>query len=894
MKKIILALFISALIPSISFATIGAGWNATSTDIGYIVPTSINGNIPFIRVPYVVGTSNATSTYAGGINVTSGCLAVGGTCITAGVGTGITSLNGLNGATQTFATTSANGGFGFSSSGTVHTLNIPTASASSLGLLSAADYIAFTAKQAAISFGTGVLTWLGTPTSANLAAAITDETGSGAAVFATSPTLVTPALGTPASGVATNLTGTASGLTAGTVTTNANLTGPITSVGNATTIASQTGTGSTFAMSTSPTLVTPTLGSAGATAIGIGKAASASIRMDIKCDSTFTQCVRFEGDVATRLGISGFVTGDANVRWTVRPDGLMGWGDGTNNTDTDLSRFAVNQLKTSGDFLIGRNSTTTGFLEVNGTGTSTFTGGLSAKVFNATSATASSTFANGIQLTAGCFQMPNGVCTQKAITLTTTGSSGASTFDGSTLNIPQYSGGSGSAFPFTTQTYFGQTVSATGTALRLTGSPYSLLASSTAIIDQIGVNVVPNFATLEVQGTTTTATGRAFAVWNSASSPLVTVTNSGTVGIGSSTPTSYFSINPNNIGSNTSIFSIGSSTQNILTINPSGQTIFRPLANSSGSFAIQNSGGTNQFVSNTSQGLTQVNTLESIGTGLSIFGNMDVQQAAAITIGNDQGNVRTAGGTSQAVVVVDKFGPSSSSGISNTFEVQGTITQSGTASGAVRGIYINPTLTKVVDYRALETAATTHNINLNSTTLRSVLFNAPTFASTTAATITNTYTHQIIGAPIASTNVTISTSTGLKIDPGAVNGGGTVTKAYGLQVSAPTGATNNWAAQFSGDVQTQGGNPTLSSCGTSPSVRGTDTAGEVTVGSVTASGCTISFSTTKAFAPSCIVTNQSMSVVNALAYTISTTALTITQTGLTGAKLNYQCTQLTQ
>jgi predicted NAD-dependent protein-ADP-ribosyltransferase YbiA (DUF1768 family) len=47
---------------------------------------------------------------------------------------------------------------------------------------------------------------------------------------------VAPALGTPASGVATNLTGTAAGLTAGNVTTNANLTGPITSVGNATTI----------------------------------------------------------------------------------------------------------------------------------------------------------------------------------------------------------------------------------------------------------------------------------------------------------------------------------------------------------------------------------------------------------------------------------------------------------------------------------------------------------------------------------------------------------------------------------------------------------------------------------------------------------------------------------
>jgi hypothetical protein len=48
--------------------------------------------------------------------------------------------------------------------------------------------------------GTGVATWLATPSSANLAAAVTDETGSGSLVFATSPTLVTPILGTPQSG----------------------------------------------------------------------------------------------------------------------------------------------------------------------------------------------------------------------------------------------------------------------------------------------------------------------------------------------------------------------------------------------------------------------------------------------------------------------------------------------------------------------------------------------------------------------------------------------------------------------------------------------------------------------------------------------------------------------
>jgi len=55
------------------------------------------------------------------------------------------------------------------------------------------------------SLGTGVATFLGTPSSANLLAALTDETGTGSNVFATSPTLVTPVLGVA---TATSINGT--------------------------------------------------------------------------------------------------------------------------------------------------------------------------------------------------------------------------------------------------------------------------------------------------------------------------------------------------------------------------------------------------------------------------------------------------------------------------------------------------------------------------------------------------------------------------------------------------------------------------------------------------------------------------------------------------------------
>jgi hypothetical protein len=53
----------------------------------------------------------------------------------------------------------------------------------------------------------GNATSLGSFSSANLISALTDETGTGSAVFATSPTLVTPILGTPTSATLTNATG---------------------------------------------------------------------------------------------------------------------------------------------------------------------------------------------------------------------------------------------------------------------------------------------------------------------------------------------------------------------------------------------------------------------------------------------------------------------------------------------------------------------------------------------------------------------------------------------------------------------------------------------------------------------------------------------------------------
>lgn len=76
------------------------------------------------------------------------------------------------------------------------------------GLITQASTVTITpALGSIVGLGAGVATFLATPSSANLAAAVSNETGSGALVFAISPTLTTPVLGV-ATGTSLNLSST--------------------------------------------------------------------------------------------------------------------------------------------------------------------------------------------------------------------------------------------------------------------------------------------------------------------------------------------------------------------------------------------------------------------------------------------------------------------------------------------------------------------------------------------------------------------------------------------------------------------------------------------------------------------------------------------------------------
>jgi hypothetical protein len=162
----------------------------------------------------------------------------------------------------------------------------------------------------------------------------------------TSPTLTTPALGTPASGVMTNVTGTASGLTAGNVTTNANLTGHITSVGNAAVLGSftsaqllaaltdETGSGAAV-FATSPTLVTPTIGAATATTVN---------KVTVTAPATGSTLTLVEGStLATSGAFSTTLTATAATNVTLPTTGTLITLAGTETlTNKTLTTPALN------------------------------------------------------------------------------------------------------------------------------------------------------------------------------------------------------------------------------------------------------------------------------------------------------------------------------------------------------------------------------------------------------------------------------------------------------------------------------------------------------------------------------------------------------------------------
>lgn len=561
MKKYLFAFLVilSFLALPVSAFAITDVWTATSTDKGYIAPNTINGNNPYVSADHYVATStSATSTFAYGLNVTGGCIALSNTCLTSNLGTltSITATSPLTGGTIT-------------SSGPI---GIQAASASQNGYLSLSDYSLL--HTATTTFTSPLIYTLSTN-------AVTCQTASGSQAGCLSSTDWTTFNGKQASGnYITALTGdvTASGpgsVAATLATVNGNV-GPF---GGASSIPSFTVNGK--GLITAASANTPSIPASDITSGTFGSGnyvfpaqltvlASTTLQNFTALNSTTTNAT------TTSLAVIG--TGSSTFAGPIIGTGSVNGGatfyntTGTATTSISTGTSTFNGINlvtgcftinggtclggsTASSTLLGDNNTFTGKNVIN-TGTSTDWFSTVASSTNLFSASANFGALTLNQLTGTqCLHEISGV-------VSGTGSDCVS-------------GGGGAAYPFTPGTFGSTNTSATTTAINDTAGLISTASSTISLLTStnststnatstnslaVGTGsftfgVFPNgqvsvassspWALLSVSVPTYTATEPMFAIGSSTGTGTTTpfiVASSGNVGIGTSSPFAPLSV----------------------------------------------------------------------------------------------------------------------------------------------------------------------------------------------------------------------------------------------------------------------------------------------------------------------------------------------------------------
>ena len=164
------------------------------------------------------------------------------------------------------------------------------------------------------------------------------------------------------------------------------------------------------------------------------------------------------------------------------------------------------------------------------------------------------------------------------------------------------------------------------------------------------------------------------------------------------------------------------------------------------------------------------------------------------------------------------------------------------------------------------TVASSTGANLFSIDSDGHFLSSPTASSSAAFTINNN-----LGNTVFNIDTTVTSMT---------------SKLF--QVATTTPASNYFfAVMGNGHLAASSTVPVVSSCGTSPSITGSDSAFTVTVGSVAATTCTVTFAYPFTNVPVCTVTGQTGTI--ALTYSKTASAITITNAALTGDIIDVLC-----
>ena len=443
-----------------------------------------------------------------------------------------------------------------------------------------------------------------------------------------------------------------------------------------------------------------------------------------------------------------------------------------NSTSTATSTF-------SGGISTGGLSSTNGFvlsggvLESLGAGTSTFAGGLDVLAINQTGV-ATSTFANGIQLSSGCFRLPNGEC--------------AGTGGGATISA------SPNTLLFTAD---GTTIVSTSSLPLYVGAIYATSSVSSYFGGNVGVGTTSPWAQLSINPDG--ITGPAFAIGSSTATKFV-VTNGGNVGIGTSNPGAYLlNVNGNSYLNGTTRFGNtvtvaggygivsgslvgGTSARDNLTLDSTSHA-------TKGYILMGTSGGTNVGIGTTTPHAKLTVTGSSATTPTAAIYGFNSQTADLFLVAS------TTGTATSTAFIIDSNGKV---GIGTTTPSQQLSVQgNGLISGAltVGGNFISNTL-RLLGLGGSMLTATDDNGNIVSTstpTVAAILATSTTATSTFAGGLSVGNNAGFVVNQIAPANsLTINSSGNVGIgtaNPSSalhVSGNGYITSALGVGYT-PTG-----------------------------------------------------------------------------------------------------------